>query len=529
MPQPTPYNRVYDFSDFQVANPAKPLPASALDAELDAVKLTTDQLRQNLGQIQRDDGRLANQLVTPESLAPGVLAMIGQKGYNPRGAWAAGQQYAVEDVVEYNLATFVCIVGHESTAVFADDRAAGRWLMLANAALTGSAAAVDLLEGDGTATVFNLSLIYQSSLSANVFVGGVAQIPGQDFTISGSVLTFVVAPPAPAVPGRKNVMVRGTAVEAQVAASAALQASIDAQGYAVAADEDRILAQQAAVTATSQAGIATTQAGIATDQAGIATTEAAAAEASRVAADAAKVAAQAAETDAEAAAATATTQAGIATTKAAEADADRIAAETARTDAQAARDTALTHRNDAQTAAGTATTKAAEAVGSANAAAASATEAAGYAAIAQNIPSGTKMLFIQSTAPAGWTKDTTHDNKALRIVSGTAGSGGTVDFTTAFASKAVSGSVSVWGSVGDTVLSVNQIPSHNHQLGHGTQNGPGGGGWNWKSQNAGAVDWTYATGSGWGHNHSLSVAGSFTGTAIDLAVRYVDAIICTKD
>ena len=49
--------------------------------------------------------------------------------------------------------------------------------------------------------------------------------------------------------------------------------------------------------------------------------------------------------------------------------------------------------------------------------------------------SGTKMLFQQSTAPTGWTKDTTHNDKALRVVSGTASIGGSVAFTTAFASQ----------------------------------------------------------------------------------------------
>lgn len=132
-------------------------------------------------------------------------------------------------------------------------------------------------------------------------------------------------------------------------------------------------------------------------------------------------------------------------------------------------------------------------------------------------PPGTVMLFVQTNAPTGWTKSTAHSNKAIRVVTGTAGSGGTVDFSTAFTSQAVS------GSVGSTALSVEQMPSHSHRLGHGTQNGPGGSGWNWKSQNAGAVDYTYGAGSSWGHNHS------FTGTAINLAVKYVDVIIATKD
>ena len=60
-------------------------------------------------------------------------------------------------------------------------------------------------------------------------------------------------------------------------------------------------------------------------------------------------------------------------------------------------------------------------------------------------PSGTKLLFQQTSAPTGWTKSTTHDNKALRVVSGAASSGGTVAFTTAFASQAVAGSVGTSG------------------------------------------------------------------------------------
>ena len=32
--------------------------------------------------------------------------------------------------------------------------------------------------------------------------------------------------------------------------------------------------------------------------------------------------------------------------------------------------------------------------------------------------SGTKVVFAQASAPTGWTQDTTHNDKALRVVSG---------------------------------------------------------------------------------------------------------------
>lgn len=68
-------------------------------------------------------------------------------------------------------------------------------------------------------------------------------------------------------------------------------------------------------------------------------------------------------------------------------------------------------------------------------------------------PSGTSMLFAQTAAPTGWTKSTTHNDKALRVVSGTASSGGSVAFSTAFASQSVSGTVgstTATGSISST-------------------------------------------------------------------------------
>lgn len=82
-----------------------------------------------------------------------------------------------------------------------------------------------------------------------------------------------------------------------------------------------------------------------------------------------------------------------------------------------------------------------------------------------SFPAGTVMLFAQTTAPVGWTKLVTHNNKALRVVSGTASSGGTVAFDTAFASKAVTGSISsttATGDVGATALTAAMLPAHAH-------------------------------------------------------------------
>ena len=133
-----------------------------------------------------------------------------------------------------------------------------------------------------------------------------------------------------------------------------------------------------------------------------------------------------------------------------------------------------------------------------------------------SFPAGTAMLFVQTAAPTGWTKSTTHNDKALRIVSGAASSGGSVAFTTAFASQAVS------GTVGNTTLTTTQIPSHTH-----SQNIGGTSGSVFSIQCGSGPSFTAtttgSTGGGGSHNHS------FSGTAINLAVQYVDVIIATKD
>ena len=261
MSQPTPYNRLYNFTDYQTVNPTKPLPATNLDAELNAIELTTDQVLTNLALLQRDDGKLANQLVSPESLSAATLAIISQGEYNPRGAWSgASVAYAVNDLVTYNAATYQCIVAHTSTASFANDNTSGYWLLIANGALQGGGQAVDLYEGNASTRIFTLSYNYASSNAATVFVAGVAQIPTQDFTISGTTLTFVTAPPAPSVAGRKNIMVRGTGVEAQLAADLATTQATNASGYAAAAlTSKNAAATSATAAAASQSAAATSQ------------------------------------------------------------------------------------------------------------------------------------------------------------------------------------------------------------------------------------------------------------------------------
>ena len=123
--------------------------------------------------------------------------------------------------------------------------------------------------------------------------------------------------------------------------------------------------------------------------------------------------------------------------------------------------------------------------------------------------SGTVMLFVQTAAPTGWTKSVANNDKALRVVSGAAGTGGSVAFTTAFASGLTDVAVT---------LTTAQIPSHNHNFIQ--YQATGGGNSSAAAVAANSVTTTVSsTGGGTSHTHSLP----------SFAVSYVDTIIATKD
>ena len=124
-------------------------------------------------------------------------------------------------------------------------------------------------------------------------------------------------------------------------------------------------------------------------------------------------------------------------------------------------------------------------------------------------PTGTLMLFQQTAAPTGWTKQTTHNDKALRVVSGTVSSGGTSAFSTVFGKTATDS---------HTLLTA-EIPSHAHTWEAGLTAGGSGqyaGGTN--SNFNDVTRNTSSTGGGGGHAHNM-----------DIRVQYVDLIIASKD
>lgn len=157
-------------------------------------------------------------------------------------------------------------------------------------------------------------------------------------------------------------------------------------------------------------------------------------------------------------------------------------------------------------------------------------------------PTSTAWIFYQAAAPSGWTKSTSHDNKALRVVSDSGGgSAGTNSFTSTMSSFNYAGTLSSSDSTGGTALSTPQITSHSHSsngvalsenpqlfnpdgafIGWGGGDVTRSGGFSRNFPTSGSV------GSNSPHSHPFSATGSIS-VPVSIAVQYIDVIICTFD
>ena len=191
---------------------------------------------------------------------------------------------------------------------------------------------------------------------------------------------------------------------------------------------------------------------------------------------------------------------------------------------------------------------------------------------ASAIPAGSVMSFFQSSAPTGWTKVTSQNNKVLRVVSGTGGgTGGTWATSSGVTTSTIgshthtsaahthTGASHTHTSAGHThsttahTLSIAEMPAHTHYRGPytpgsaaayaasgynsffdpaSTQTTSTGGGGSHTHGNTGSTTPSAtgattpssggsttpaATGSAGGHSHTIS------------APQYIDVIICSKD
>jgi len=135
----------------------------------------------------------------------GVTGANGAKGNTWRGAYSAGTTYVIDDVVEYNGSAWIAILGGTGNAPpTAPATSNTYWNLFVSGTINSSVIDVtDTFSGTGAQTAFTLSVSPAVADPVNVFIDGVYQ-QSSKYSISGSTLTFVTAPPA----GTSNIQVR---------------------------------------------------------------------------------------------------------------------------------------------------------------------------------------------------------------------------------------------------------------------------------------------------------------------------------
>lgn len=142
-----------------------------------------------------------------------------------------------------------------------------------------------------------------------------------------------------------------------------------------------------------------------------------------------------------------------------------------------------------------------------------------------DFPSGTRILFQQTAPPSGWVKETTaaYNDTCPRIVTGSVGNGGSVDFSTAFSLTATDA----------FALLETHIPahdhgaagSHTHTVPIDTNVGTTGAG---RAQGVSTFSANINTGGGGSHSHASYGGGTGHAHDIDLQLKYYDVIIAAK-
>lgn len=153
---------------------------------------------------------------------------------------------------------------------------------------------------------------------------------------------------------------------------------------------------------------------------------------------------------------------------------------------------------------------------------------------------GAVMTFVQTSAPTGWTKITTYNDASLRVVTGSASSGGFQSFSTTLTNgKTLTGSAIYSGTAGTTTLTTPTIASHRHN----TSNLTGRGSTNLATTPGANPAFTASPtyfpgaiinhpGTATGHDHSASPGGSSSSSnyaSFNFGVKYVDIILAIRN
>jgi hypothetical protein len=146
---------------------------------------------------------------------------------------------------------------------------------------------------------------------------------------------------------------------------------------------------------------------------------------------------------------------------------------------------------------------------------------------------GVTTLFRQTSVPTGWTKITTWDNSALRLISGTPSQKADAgdEFTTLFAARTIAAANLPTHTHDQGSLVTNTTGNHTHTISaaESTVSSGASGGPRFTDLVAGA---TYSVSTAGNHSHTITGNtgnGGFANTPMAFDVNYVDVYLASKD
>lgn len=201
MADPTKYTKGYSFEGYQANNPSKPLPAQHVDDQFAGIQTSIGQLVDAVKDVRRSDGKLKNQIVTLDSLAPDVNLLLNvDPVFAAQIATVAGLQTEIEVVVSiedeivalYGIRTDITALSPITAEISTLAPLAGAIATLAPisadittvAAIAPAVVGVNAISG-AVATVSSISEDVQTVAGDSLAVQEVASISGAVTNVSG--------------------------------------------------------------------------------------------------------------------------------------------------------------------------------------------------------------------------------------------------------------------------------------------------------------------------------------------------------
>lgn len=233
-----PYNPTASFSNDETnqVSGRSTVRTVAVDTELANIATTVNALKSNLEKLQRDDDKLIDFLVEPYALAEQTRALIAAGG-RPRGLWAAGQVYAVGDVVQQTGFAYQCYTAHTAAAPFT---ANGFWISISGdgSAATNAAAAAASGAAATAAAAAAAASVTAAGVSATAAAAS-ATTAGTSATAAGNSATAAGLNAAAAAVSVGHAATSANAANASaIAADASAAAAAAAVGATIALTND---------------------------------------------------------------------------------------------------------------------------------------------------------------------------------------------------------------------------------------------------------------------------------------------------